>query len=159
MRKVGGAQFRDIGDGGPGVERQAKDVGVHIVFTFRRASLTGGDGRDAGGAEVGPDDARADKSEMGGNDEARQLLVRIVGQREDDPRRLRPRFERADLDAADDAVGSRRGRNLNAIALRTVMFDRAGQVDGVSVHRHAHGVDGEGGAGAKRGPDKQEKRQ
>src|SRR5260370_13173776 len=71
-------------------------------------------------------------------DEARQLLVGIVGQREDDPRRLRSRFDRADFDAPDDAVCARRGRDMDPAAWGAVVFDRAGEVDCVGVSRYPH---------------------
>ena len=69
------------------------------------------------------------------DDQAGQLLVGIVGQREHDPRRLRPGLERADLDPPDDAVGAGRGRHLDAVALGAVALDRPRQVDGVGVDR------------------------
>ncbi len=43
------------------------------------------------------------------NDKPFKLLVRIIGQRENDPVGMRARFERADLDAPDNAVGAGRG--------------------------------------------------
>ena len=79
---------------------------------------------DARRAEIGPDDAGADKPEMRRDDQARQLLVGIVGEGENDPRGLRAGLERADLDAPDDAVGSGRGRDLNSVALGAVALDR-----------------------------------
>ena len=78
------------------------------------------------------------------DDQARQLLVGIIGQREDDPGRLAARLQRADFDAAHDAVGARRGRDLNAVALGAVMFDGVGQIDRVGVDRHAHRLHREG---------------
>ncbi len=138
LRQRRRAQLGDIGDGRAGIEGDAEHVGVELVLALGRAALAGGDGGDARRAEVGPDHARADEAEMRRDDEAGELLVGIVGQREDDPRRLRARLQRADLDAADDAVGAGRGRHLDAVALGAVMLDRVGQVDRVGVDRHAH---------------------
>ncbi len=78
------------------------------------------------------------------DDEAGELLVGIVGQREHDPGRLSARLEGADLDAPHDAVGARRGRDLNAVALRAVVLDGGGEVDRVGVGRHAHRLNGGG---------------
>ena len=67
------------------------------------------------------------------DDQAGQLLVGIVGEREHDPGRLGARLERADFDAPHDAVRARRGGDLNAVALRAVVLDGGGEVDRVGV--------------------------
>ena len=72
------------------------------------------------------------------DDQPRQLLVGIIGEREHDPGRLSPRLERVDFDPADDAVGAWRGRDLDAIALGAVALDRTGQIDRVRVRGNSH---------------------
>ena len=57
LRQVRRAQFGDVGDGGARIERQAEHVGVRAVFAIRRRALAGGDGCDARGAQIRPDDA------------------------------------------------------------------------------------------------------
>ncbi len=150
LRQRRRAQFRDIGDGRAGVERQAKYVGVDLVLALGRIALARGDGGDARGAEIGPHDAGADEAEVRRDDQARQLLVGIVGERENDPGGLRPRLQRAHLDAPHDAVGAWRGRNLDAVALRAVVFDGRGQVDGVGVGGNANRLNRQRGLAAAR---------
>ncbi len=143
LRERRRAQFGHIGHRGSRIERQAKNVRLGIVVAFGRRPLAGGDGSDSRGAEIGPDDARADETKMRRHDEARQLLVGIVGKREDDPGRLRPRLERADFDAPHNAVCAWRGRDLDPVALGAVMLDGPGEVDCVGVSRHPDGLNRE----------------
>ena len=126
LRQRGRAQLGDVGHRRSRVERQAEHVGLRVVLALGSLPLARGDGGDPRGAEIGPDDAGADQPEMRRDDQAGQLLVGIVGESEDDPRRLRAGFERADLDAAHDAVGAGRGRDLDPIALGAVALDRLG---------------------------------
>ena len=135
LRQVRRAQLRDIGHGRSRIEGQAENIRLRVVLAFGRRALTGGDGRDSRRAEIRPDDAGADEAEMRRYDQAGQLLVGIVGQREHDPGGLRPGLERADLDPPDDAVGAGRGRHLDAVALGAVALDRPRQVDCVGVDR------------------------
>ena len=157
----GGAQLGHVGDGRAGIERQAEHVGVGALFVLGRETLARRDGRDAGGAEVGPDHARAGEAEMRHHDEALELLVGIVGEREDDPVRLRPGLLGPDLDATDDAVGARGGGDLDAVALAVVALDRTGEVDGAAVHRHAHRFDSQRGQRSRpeEGQDKKQQGQ
>ena len=76
-----------------------------------------------GRAEIGPDDARADQPEMRRDEEAVDLLVGVVGEREDDPVRPRAGLARLDGDAAHDAVAARRGRDLDDVAVGAVALD------------------------------------
>ena len=65
------------------------------------------------------------------DDQAVDLLVAVIGEREHRP--VSSGFARAHLDAADDAVGARRGGNLNAVAVGMLELDRVGQIDGGGV--------------------------
>ena len=136
-------QLGDVSDCGARIEGQPEHVRLRVVLPVRRLALARGNRGDARGSEIGPDDARADQSEVRRDDQAGQLLVGIVGQREHDPRRLRAGLERADLDAPDDAVGARRGGDLNAVALGAIVLDRVGQIDGVRIGRNPHRLDRE----------------
>ncbi len=156
LRQVRRAQLGDVGDGGAGIERQAEDVGICRVLVFRRDALARGDRRDAGGAEIGPDDAGADEAEMRGDDDAFELLVGVVRQREDDPVRAGAGILGADLDAADDAVGAGGGRDEQTVALGGIALDRLGEIDRRRVGRHAHRLDR---ARGKQARQQQEKRQ
>ena len=158
LRQGRRAQLGDIGDGGARVERQPKHIGVERVVALGRVPLAGGDRRDSRRAEVWPEDARTDETKVRRDHESRQLFVQIVGQREDDPGRLSARLQRAHLDAPDDAVGARRSRNLDAIALRAEMLDRASQIDRVGVGWHAHQLHREGALPGQREPDEQAER-
>ena len=57
---------------------------------------------------------------------------------------LAARLERADFDAAHDAVGAWRGRDLNAVALRAMSFNGGGEIDRVDIGRNAHRLHCEG---------------
>ena len=124
LRQRRRAQLRNIGDGGSRIESQAEYVRARVVVPFRRRSLTGRDCRDSRGAEIGPYDAGADKAKMRRDNKTGQLLVGIVGQREDDPRRLSSGFERAHFDSPHDAIRAGRGRDLNPVALGAVIVQR-----------------------------------
>ena len=135
LRQVRRAQLGDVSHGRSRIEGQAKDIGFRVVLAFGRRALARGDGGDSRRAEIRPDETGADEAEMRGDDQAGQLLIGIVGQREYDPRRLRPRLERADFDPPDDAVGAGRGRHLDAIALGAITLDRPRQIDRVGLDR------------------------
>ena len=74
------------------------------------------------------------------HDQPIDLLVAIIGEREHRP--VSSGFARAHLDAADDAVGARRGRNLDAVAVGVLELDRVGEVDGGGVKADIDGLDG-----------------
>ena len=61
------------------------------------------------------------------HDEAVDLLVPVVGEREHRP--IVAGFAAAHLDAANDAVGAGRGRYLHAIGLGAQEFDGIREVD------------------------------
>ena len=144
LRQVRGAQFRHVGHGGARVERDAEDVGVGVVLRFGREALARRDGRDAARAEVGPHQARSGEAEMRRDEQALDLFVGVVGEREHDPVRPGAALLRADLDAAHDAVGAGRRGDLDAVALAGEMLHHRGQVHGRAVQRHAHRFDGRG---------------
>src|SRR6202022_4182106 len=50
-------------------------------------------------------------------------------------------FAGADFDAADDAVGARRGGDLNAVSVAALMIEHRGEVDRRRVTTDADGVD------------------
>ena len=141
LRQVGRAQFGDVGDGRARIERDAEDVGVRVVIGLRREALARRNRVDAYGAEIWPDDARSDQPKMWGDQQALDLLVSVVGEREHDPGRTRALLFGAHLDAANDAIRARSGRDLQAVALRGIGFDGARQVDRLGIERHAHGFD------------------
>ena len=158
LRQVRRAQLRHVGDGRAGVERDAEDVGVGAVLRLGREALARRDGRDAVGAEVGPHQPGADEAEVRRHEQALDLLVGVVGQREDDPVRPRAALLRADLDAPHDAVGAGRGGDLDAVALAGEMLDHGRQVDGGAVQRYPdrfHGERGPQGREAEQGEDDQ----
>ena len=55
---------------------------------------------------------------------------------------LLPGLARAHLDAADDAVGAGRGRDLDAVAFGFGPLDRVGEVDRRGVDAHIDRLDG-----------------
>ena len=133
LRQVRRAQLRNVGHGRSGIESQAKNIGFRVVLTLWRCALACGDGRDSRRTEIRPNEPRADKAKMRRNNQPCELLLGIIGQREHDPGRLRPRLERADFNPADDAVGAGRGRHLDAIALGAVTLDRPSEIDRVRI--------------------------
>ncbi len=72
------------------------------------------------------------------DDETVELIVGIIGEREDHP--VGVALARAHLDAAHDAVGALRGGDLNAIHFGLLSLDRIGQIDGGRIRTHADGV-------------------
>ena len=77
---------------------------------------------------------------MRGDDQAVELVVGVVGEREHHP--VLPALAGADLDAADDAVGSRRGRNLDAVGFAALVVEDGGEIDGRRVTADADCVNG-----------------
>ena len=77
---------------------------------------------------------------MRGDDQAVELVVGVVGEREHHP--VLPALAGADLDAADDAVGSRRGRNLDAVGFAALVVEDGGEIDGRRVAADADRVNG-----------------
>ncbi len=77
---------------------------------------------------------------MRGDDQAVELVVGVVGKREHHP--VHTAFTGADLDAADDAVGSGRGGNLDAVGVAALMIEHRGEVDRRRVTADADRVDG-----------------
>ncbi len=61
------------------------------------------------------------------DDEAIELFVARIGEREDRP--VVAALARAHFDAPDDAVGTGRGRHLDAVAFGLLLLDRFGQID------------------------------
>ena len=127
LRQLVGAQFRDEGDDGAGVERDAEDVGGGAFLTLGTIADRGRDGRDARQAEIGPQQAGRHDAVVRRDDQAVELVVGVVGEREHHP--VLSALAGANLDAADDAVGARRGRNLDAIGLAALMIEHRGQID------------------------------
>ncbi len=142
-----GAQFGDEGDDVAGIERNAIDVGGRALLPLRALAGTWRDGDDAREPEIGPQNAGADHAVMRHDDQAIDLLVAGIGEREHRP--IGRAFARGLLHAAHDAVGARRRRNLNLPDLGFDQFGDRGEVDRggiVAVVADADGFDG------KRGP-------
>ena len=72
---------------------------------------------------------------MRDNEQAVDLLVRRIGEREDDPVRRPLRILRAHLDAANDAVRIGGGGDLQLIDLVVETLDGSPEVDGVGIDR------------------------
>ena len=89
------------------------------------------------------------------DEEAVDLLVGVVGQREHDPVGTRAGLARLDGDAPHDAVAARRRRDLDDVAVGAVALDRRRQIDrrGVRLTRTAStacAVDGKSEKGERR---------
>ena len=87
------------------------------------------------------------------DDQAVDLLVAVVGEREHRP--IGSGFARAHLDAADDAVGAGRGRDLDAVAVGVLELDRVGEVDGRGVEADIDGLDRGSGGDAEQGCERE----
>ena len=73
------------------------------------------------------------------DDQPVDLLVAVVGEREHRP--VVAALARAHLDAADDAVGAGRGRDLDAVGVGLLQFGGGGEVDRRRVEAHVDGFD------------------
>src|SRR5437868_5263235 len=73
------------------------------------------------------------------NDQAVELIVGVVGEREHYP--VLSAFAGAHFDTPDDAVGAWRGGDLNAIGVAALMIEHRGEVDRGRVTADADGVD------------------
>ena len=87
------------------------------------------------------------------HDEAVDLLVAVIGEREHRP--VLAGFAGAHLDAAHDGVGAGRGRNLDAIAFGVLQVDGVGEIDGRRIGAHVDGLDRARGGNAGNGDDRQ----
>ena len=138
LRQLVGAQFRDEGDDGAGIERDAEHVGGRALLAVGPVAGRRGDGCDARQPEIGPQQARCDDAVMRRDDQTVELVVGVVGEREHHP--VLSAFTRAHLDAADDAVGAGRGGDLDAVAVAALMFQHRGEIDCGRVAADADGV-------------------
>ncbi len=77
------------------------------------------------------------------DDQPVDLLVAGIGEREHRP--VVAGLARAHFDAADDAVGAGRDRNLDAVAIGAWALGGGGQVDGGRVGADVDGIDRAGG--------------
>jgi len=82
------------------------------------------------------------------DDQPVDLLVARIGEREYRP--VHPGFARRHLDAPDDAVGARRGRDLDAVALTDRPLDRIAEIDRGHVEAYVHRLDGVSGRADQR---------
>ena len=123
LRQLVGAQFGDEGDDRAGIERDAEDVGGGAVLALGAVAGRGRDGGDARQAEIGPQQAGRHDAVMRRDDQAVELIVGVVGEREHHP--VLSAFAGAHFDAADDAVGAGRGRNLDAVGVAVLMIEHA----------------------------------
>ena len=73
------------------------------------------------------------------------LLVAVVDQREHRPVGAAVALARAHLDAPHDAVGARRGRNLDAVVGLAEELDRVGEVERLAVRRNRRRLERVGG--------------
>ncbi len=140
LRQFIGAQFRDKGDDGAGIERDAEDVGGRALLPLGAVAGRRRDGGDARQSEIGPQQSRRHDAIMRCDDQAVELVVGIVGEREHHP--VLSAFAGAHLDAADDAVGARRGGDLDAVGVAALVIEHRGEVDRGRVTADADGVDG-----------------
>ena len=139
LRQLVGAQLRDEGDDGAGIERDAEDIRGRALLALRPVAGRRRDGGDARQSEVGPQQPRRHDAIMRRHDQAVELVVGIVGEREHHP--VLAAFAGADFDAADDAVGARCGGNLDAVGVAALMIEDRGEIDRGRVTANADRVD------------------
>ena len=156
LRHVRRAQLGDEGDHRAGIEGDAEHVGVRAVLPLRRIARRRRDVDDARLAEIGPDQAGADHAVMRHDDQAVDLLVAVIGEREHRP--VLAGFAGAHLDPAHDAVGAGRGGDLDAVAFGVLQLDGVGQIDGRGIAAHADGVDRVRGQRAGEGSKRERER-
>jgi hypothetical protein len=78
------------------------------------------------------------------DDQPVKLFIAIVGKRKNRP--IAAAGSGPHFDATDDAIGGRRSRNLDAVAVGVLKLDRIGQIDRLRV---AMDIDRFNGAGAR----------
>ena len=100
-------------------------------------------------SEIGPDQAGTDHAIMRRDDKAVDLLVAIVGEREHRP--ILAALAGAHFDAANDAVGTGRGRDLDAVVFGVLDIDRIGEIDCRRVGPHIDRFDRARGGHAEHG--------
>ena len=83
-----------------------------------------------------PDD---DDAVMRRDDQAIELVVGVVGEREHHP--VLAALARAHLDAADNAVGAGRGGNLDAVGVAVLVIEYGGEIDCGRVSANADSVE------------------
>ena len=74
------------------------------------------------------------------DDQPVDLLVAVIGEREDRP--IPSALPRTHFDAPDDPVIARRGRNLDAVAVSVYDVDRASQIDRPDIGADVDSLDG-----------------
>ena len=73
------------------------------------------------------------------NDQSIELVVSVVRERENHP--VLSAFASADLDPANNAVGTGSGGNLDTVGFAALVVEHSGQIDGGRVAADADGVD------------------
>ncbi len=81
------------------------------------------------------------------NDQTVDLLFAIVGERKHRP--VVAGLAAAHLDAADNAVGAGRGRNLDTVIVGALQFDGVGEINRRRIATHIDGLDGAGARDAE----------
>ena len=124
LRQAVGGQFRHESDRCARIKRDQESVVAGVLLAFRSQALARRDGADAGAAQIRPDHAGADKSVMRCHQQAVDLLIRVIGQREGDPIRPGAHIKGAHLDAPHDAIRSRCRGDGDPVALRLIALNR-----------------------------------
>ena len=132
LRQGRPGQFDDIGDHGARIERETEQVGGRRRFTLGAEALARGDVDDTGLPEIGTEDARSAEHIVGRDQNPVELLIGIVGQRQNHPGGGLAGLAGTHLDAADDAVGTRCRGDLQPLAMTRPGIDLAGQFDGAA---------------------------
>ena len=104
-----------------------------MLDALRHITHRGRDGIDAARVEVGPHDARAHHAVAVRREPALYGLVGGVGEREHEPCRVRARRRRPHGHASADAIGPRRGFDLQGIAAPLVGLAESGDLDAIEI--------------------------
>ncbi len=154
LRQLVGAQLHHVGHDAAGIERDAKDIRGRAVLPVGPVAAAG-DAHDAREAEVGPQQAGTHHAIMRHHDQALELLVAGIGEREHRP--IGIALARPHVHALHDAVGPRRSGDQEAIGIGAMALDRGGQIEGGGVLRHVDRLDraGRWGAGERDHDDRQ----
>ena len=104
------------------------------------------DADDAREAEIGPQQAGAHHAVVRNDDQALELLVARIGEREHRP--IGIALARAHVHALHDAVGPRGGRYQQAVGVGAMALDRGRQIECGGILRHVDRLDRAGGRGA-----------
>ena len=132
------------GDGLPWLEAHAEHVGAVALHALRPKAERRRDGGDAAGIEIRRGDARIGERVARCHEPASDAFVGGIGQGKNEPARVGSRRCRLHRNAANIAIASGRGFELEAVAAAFIQLAERSYVDLLLLGLDDDGVDGMG---------------